>query len=187
MSELTDSLISTNLLLSVEDELARDVLHGLHAVLRAANAELCLNRQMWSVVLLLENRAQAGKFRVAAIVHRIGDSETKYEVGWFGKDAVMAGTMARPTDYAQVRDVVHSMADVLTRYGVAMATVTNRKGMVLSQGTREIALIHNITRFGAEIQNGRWRFDTVAPVFEHSVQQDAALMAAELDKIRGGR
>ena len=180
-------LITTNLLLGVEDELARDVLHGLHGVLRNAQAELCFNAKLWQMTLLLENRATPGQFRVAAILHRLAQAGKKYEVGWFGKDPVMAGTMARPTDYAQVEDIVKAMAEVLTKYCAVMTTDLKRKGMVISQGAAEIALVLNITRFGAEITNGRWRFDTEAPVFERSVAQDAARIQAELKDIRGGR
>jgi hypothetical protein len=181
-------LIRGNLLLGVEDNLGRDVLHGLHGVLRKASAELCFNATLWQMTLLLENRNEAGKFRVAAILHRVAKAGSKYESGWFGRrDPVMNGTMARPEDYAQVEDIVRPMAEVLAKYCAVLTTDIARKGMVLSQSSQEIALVLNITRFGADIGKGKWRFDTPAPVFERSVEQDAERLKAEMRRLRGGR
>lgn len=181
-------LIRTNLLLGVEDELGRDVLHGLHGVLRKSQGELCFNRKLWQMTLLLENRATAGEYRVAAILHRLAKTGLEYETGWFGsKDPAMDGTMARPEDYAQVKDIVSPMVEVLAKYCAVLATDIKRKGMVLSQGAMEVALVKNITRFGADLDKGRWRFDTPAPVFERSAREDAERLAAEMAKIRGDR
>lgn len=184
-----DSILRANLILGPHQELVRDILQDLHAVLRSYKAELFYRHEQRAMLLMVADRSKevGGQYRVAALLKRIARASTDYEKGWFGKDPVLDPNMIRPADYAQVEDIIKSMLGMLSKHCAMLTFDMARRGMILGQGAVELALVYNITRFGAEIAKGFWRLDTPAPVFEGSVASEAARLDAELARIRGGK
>jgi uncharacterized protein YejL (UPF0352 family) len=184
------NIFQPNLILNVQAELARDILQDLFAVLRRYRAEMFYLAASRAVVMMVGDRSKevGGKYRVAALLKRIAAARTEYLKGaMYEQDAVLHPNTIRPADHAQVEDIIKSMLEVLAKHCAQLEFDPARKGMVLSQGgvQHEIALVYNITRFGAELEKGMWRFDTELPRFELSVKADAARLSAEMERLRG--
>jgi len=187
-------ILRPNLVLGPHDEQVRDILQDLHATLRAYKAELFYRHEQRSMLLMVADRSKevGGQYRVVGLIKKIALAGTSYEKGHFAEsrslsDPVLQPNMIRPANFAQVEDIIKSMLAVLAKHCATLTFDIAKRGMILSAGGAEIAVVYNITRFGAEIARGSWRFDTVAPTFAGSAQSEAARLQAELARIRGGK
>jgi len=156
------------MLLGQDLELARDILQDLHAVLRRFEAELFYRHEQRAMLLMAADRSKAvgGRYKVVGLLKRIAQVGTKYDKGIFEADPVLQPNMIRPIDHAQVEDIIKSMLEVLAKHCATLTFDAQRRGMILAHGSAEIALVFNITRFGAAIERGVFEFATEAATID---------------------
>ncbi len=167
-------LIQPNLILPTGYEQARDILMDLHAVLRKYKAELFFRKEQRAMLLWVSDGSKEvyGGYLVVGLLHRITP------VG-----ALMDQNTIRPGEnYAKAEDILLSMREVLVKHRASLIFDVAKEGMhlrvtmpsyLLGEDVCELAIVRNITRFGAELNKAN--FETVRIPAPFSEEDTAAV------------
>ncbi len=160
-------LIQPNTILPTGYEQARDILMDLHAVLKRYKAELFFRKEQRAMLLWVSDGSKEvyGGYMVVGLLHAIGRG-----------GSVMERNCIRPgATYAQAEDILTSMQEVLAKHGATLEFLIAKEGMRLSSCGVELAIVRNITRFGAELNKAN--FDTLRIPAQFDEADTAAVQA----------
>lgn len=168
-------LIQPNLIQPTGYEQARDILMDLHAVLRRYKAELFFRKEQRAMLLWVSDGSKEvyGGYKVVALLKKLtpltGADYLK------AVEPVLQPNLIRPENYAQVEDILKSMHEVLCKHGASLVFDVGKEGMHLLVDHYELAIVRNITRFGAELMSANCK--TVRIAAPHSFEDEARLKA----------
>ncbi len=156
-------IIQPNTILPTGYEQARDILMDLHAVLKRYKAELFFRKEQRAMLLWVSDGSKEvyGGYKVVGLIHKILPlAGPSYDRAVYASDQIMSQNTVRPSNYAQVEDILKSMHEVLAKHDAALIFDVGREGMhlLVGSGGIELAIVRNITRFGAELNKAN--FDT---------------------------
>lgn len=144
-------IVQPNLIQPSGYEQARDILMDLHAVLRRYKAELFYRKEQRAMLLWVSDGSKEvyGGYMVVGLLHAIGCA-----------GALMDENCIRPgANYAKTEDILQSMREVLVKHEASLLFLVAKEGMRLAVAGVELAIVRNITRFGAELMSAK--FDVV--------------------------
>ncbi len=171
-------LIQPNVILPSGYEQARDILMDLWEVLRRYKAELFFRKEQRAMLLWVMEEGEkdvGGRYKVVALLHRLTPAGADYLKGI---DPILRQNSVRPSNKSQVQDILKSMVQILSRHMATLVFDPAKEGMKLSVmgagrllgsgALCELAIVRNITRFGAELNSANFTVLRVPAPFDEA-------------------